>query len=70
MTTDLIVILNYINLGFGYEFNEHFLARLNVSNLFDTSPPQMADAVNGNNTDTGMYDIFGRTYHLSLSAKF
>lgn len=61
---------NYVDLGFGYDFTEHLTARLTIANLFDTSPPFMADAVTSNNTDTTMYDIFGRSYSLSISLRY
>lgn len=38
--------------------------------LFDQQPPMMADAVWTNNTDTLVYDVFGRSYFLSLSLEF
>ncbi len=61
---------SYFDLGFGYEFNDYSQARVNINNLFDSNPLQMVDAVIQNNTDTGLYDIFGRSHYLSLSAKF
>jgi hypothetical protein len=44
--------------------------RFGVNNLLDNDPPQMADAVWSNNTDTGLYDVFGRSYYLTLLAHF
>jgi len=61
---------HYLDLGVAYTFSDHFAARFGVNNLLDTDPPQMADAVRGNNTDTGLYDVFGRSYYLTLSAHF
>lgn len=61
---------NYFDLGFGYTFTDNISARLNIANLFDTDPPLMADATNGPNTDTTMYDIFGRSYFLSLALRY
>jgi len=61
---------HYLDLGLVYEFGEHFAARIGVNNLLDNDPPQMADAVFSNNTDEGMYDVFGRSYYLNLSAQF
>lgn len=61
---------HYVDLGVGYQFSDHIGARLNVSNLLDKDPPLMADAVVSNNTDTGIYDIFGRSYALTLSLRF
>jgi len=57
---------NYFDLGFGYRFNDHFYARMGINNLTDEQAPLMADAVNRNNTDTRLYDIFGRTYFFSF----
>jgi iron complex outermembrane receptor protein len=62
--------LNYFDLGVGYDFSERMSARLNVSNLFDKQPPFIANAVNLNNVDTAMYDLFGRSYQLSLALRF
>jgi hypothetical protein len=36
----------------------------------DTKPPQMADQSWSNNTDEGLYDVFGRSYRVTLSAQF
>jgi outer membrane cobalamin receptor len=38
--------------------------------LFDTGPAFMADQGNQNNTDGGMYDLFGRSYQLSFSLRY
>jgi outer membrane receptor protein involved in Fe transport len=61
---------HYLDLGLAYEFSDYFTARFGVNNLLDNDPPQMADQVWSNNTDTGLYDIFGRSYYLTLSAHF
>jgi outer membrane receptor protein involved in Fe transport len=61
---------HYLDLGLAYEFGDNFTARLGVNNLLDNDPPQMADAVYSNNTDTGLYDVFGRSYYLTLLAHF
>jgi outer membrane receptor protein involved in Fe transport len=61
---------HYLDLGTAYTFNDHFTARFGVNNLLETDPPQMADAVWDNNTDAGLYDVFGRSYYLTLSAHF
>ena len=60
---------HYLNLGMSYRFGEHLEARFGVNNLFDNDPPQTAD-VYSNNTDPSMYDVFGRSYYLTLSAHF
>jgi iron complex outermembrane receptor protein len=61
---------HYLDLGTAYSFNDHFTARFGISNLLDTKPPQMADTVWSNNTSTGLYDVFGRSYYLTLSAQY
>ncbi len=58
---------HYLDLGISYELNDHLSSRFGVNNLLDNSPPQMDS---GANTDTGMYDIFGRSYYLTLSMQF
>jgi outer membrane receptor protein involved in Fe transport len=58
---------NYIDFGIGYTFGDWLTVRLNVNNLFDTDPPQMADTVAQINTDAGTYDVFGRSYYLSFT---
>lgn len=65
-----IASTSYLDLGVGYQFSEHIYVRLNISNLLDREPPLMADAVTSNNTDTRMYDIFGRSYSLKLSLRY
>jgi outer membrane receptor protein involved in Fe transport len=61
---------HYLDLGLAYEFGEYLTARFGINNLLDNDPPQMADAVFGPNTDPGLYDVFGRSYYLTLSAHF
>jgi outer membrane receptor protein involved in Fe transport len=61
---------SYFDLSFAYRFSDHVTAGLTIANLADTDPPMMADAVLDKNTDTRMYDIFGRSYTLSLSMHY
>ena len=61
---------SYLDLGIGYRFSEHIHARMNISNVLDRSAPLMADAVVSNNTDTRLYDVFGRSYSLRLSVRY
>jgi outer membrane receptor protein involved in Fe transport len=56
----------YFDLGFGYRFNDQLMLRAGINNLFDKQPPLLADAVLGPNTDTRLYDVFGRTYYFSF----
>jgi len=61
---------NYFDLGLGWHFSDSVLARFGINNLFDEQPPMMADAVWSNNTDTLVYDVFGRSYFVSLSVEY
>lgn len=36
----------------------------------DNDPPFVADQSFNNNTDTRMYDVFGRSFYLTLSASY
>jgi outer membrane receptor protein involved in Fe transport len=63
-------VKNYLDLGVGYQFTDKIVGRLAISNLTDTTPPQMADSAGANNTDTALYDIFGRSYTLSFSLQY
>ncbi|MDH3578339.1 MAG: TonB-dependent receptor [Gammaproteobacteria bacterium] len=58
---------HYLDLGISYQLNDRLSSQFGVNNLLDNSPPQMDG---GANTDTGMYDIFGRSYYLTLSMQF
>lgn len=61
---------SYFDLGFGYQFTGNIIGRLSIANLADTGAPLMADAARGPNTDAAMYDVFGRSYTLSLSLQY
>ena len=61
---------SYLDGGVSYDFSSHVGVRLNVSNLLDTDPPFMADAVIANNTDTRLFDVFGRSYSLTLGMRY
>ncbi len=61
---------SYFDLGFGYELSESLNMRFGINNLLDQQAPNMADAIGNNNTDTGIYDVFGRSYYMSFSYQF
>jgi outer membrane receptor protein involved in Fe transport len=61
---------DYIDLGFAYQFGDHVTAGLTVANVTATDPPLMAHWVWDKNTDTRMYDIFGRSYTVSVSVVY
>jgi outer membrane receptor protein involved in Fe transport len=58
---------HYFDLGLGWAFESSLTLRLVVNNLFDKDPPNMADQSPAQNTDTGLYDVFGRSYFISLA---
>ena len=59
---------HYLDLGLGYEFNDSLSVRFGIKNLTDTEAPNMANHIIGPNTDSLLYDVFGRSYYLSLYA--
>lgn len=61
---------HYLDLGSAYTFRDRYQLRFIVSNLLNTKPPQMADQIWSNNTDEGLYDVFGRSYRVALTAQF
>jgi outer membrane receptor protein involved in Fe transport len=61
---------HYFDLGFAWAFMERYQLRFGVSNVFDTNPVMMAEQAKPNNTDEGLYDVFGRSYYLRLSTRF
>jgi len=61
---------HYVDLGLTYSFSERLRAHLGIDNLLQTTPPLTADAIFANNTDTGLYDVFGRSYYVRLTTEF
>lgn len=60
----------YTDLNISYEFSDGISAALGVTNLLDTTAPQMADGGSSNNTEPGIYDLFGRSYRVSFAYRF
>ncbi len=58
---------NYFDLGMGWQINPSLSLRFVISNLFEQDPPNMADTIVSNNTDSSLYDVFGRSYYLSFT---
>jgi len=61
---------NYVDLGLAWTFDDRYQLRCGVSNMLDTKPVMMADQAWANNTDENLYDVFGRSYYLRVSARF
>jgi outer membrane receptor protein involved in Fe transport len=60
----------YVDLGLGYEIGDGVVARFGINNVTDTEPPLLAEQGSANNTEPGLFDLFGRSYYLSFSARF
>ncbi len=58
----------YLDVNVAYQFNDSVAARFGVSNLLDNGAPTIPTDVN--NTDTQLFDVFGRSYSLSLVLSF
>jgi outer membrane receptor protein involved in Fe transport len=56
----------YADLNFRYNFSDSISVGLGVANLFDSDPPLMIGAGQGN-TDAGLYDVFGRSYRVTFN---
>jgi outer membrane receptor protein involved in Fe transport len=61
---------NYFDLGISYRFSDNIEAQLTIANLTDTEAPNMADQTWDQNTDTSMYDIYGRSYTLAFQLNY
>jgi outer membrane receptor protein involved in Fe transport len=61
---------NYFDLGLSYQFGRSIDLKFGINNLLDEKPAFMADAAFSNNTATGTYDVFGRSYYLGMSYRF
>ena len=61
---------SYIDLDINYELSDNLTLGLTVANLLDEGPAFMADNGNQANTETEMYDVFGRAYTLRLSLSY
>ncbi len=60
---------HYLNLKVSYEFSDSIIASFGIANILDNDAPMMADAAFGNNTDSMLYDIYGRAFSLTLGVR-
>jgi iron complex outermembrane receptor protein len=61
----------YVDLSFGYTWQENTRIQLSVDNLTDEEPPILyQNNVINSNTDVSTYDAIGTYYRVSLSHKF
>ena len=61
---------SYVDLDVNYQLTDNLRLGLTVANLLDEEPAFMADNGSQANTDTEMYDVFGRAYTLRLSLSY
>lgn len=61
---------SYVDLSINHDLNDNLTVGLAIANLLDEGPAFMADNGPQANTDTEMYDVFGRAYTLRLSLNF
>ena len=61
----------YLDLYFGYTFNDNIKVSLSATNLSDEQPPMLyQNNVTNANTDVNTYDTLGRRYAISATYKF
>jgi outer membrane receptor protein involved in Fe transport len=61
----------YLDLYFGYTFNDNIKLSLSGTNLSDEQPPMLyQNNVTNANTDVNTYDTLGRRYAISATYKF
>jgi outer membrane receptor protein involved in Fe transport len=61
----------YLDLYFGYQFNDSIKVSLTGTNLTDEQPPMLyQNNVTNANTDVNTYDTLGRRYAISATYKF
>lgn len=61
---------SYVDLSVSYDVGPNLTLGLTVANLLDEDPPIIADNGGQANTDTEMYDVFGRAYTLRLALTY
>jgi iron complex outermembrane receptor protein len=57
---------SYFDLGFSYQFGKSTTLRFVINNITDKKPAFMGSDFS-NNTSASIYDVFGRSYQLSVS---
>ena len=58
---------HYVDAGLSIEFGEQVSAQLTVNNVLDNDPPRTEQEFN---TDTGLYDVFGRSFSLRVNFEY
>jgi outer membrane receptor protein involved in Fe transport len=58
---------HYVDAGLSFGFGQHVSAQLTINNLLDNDPPRTEQDFN---TDTGLYDVFGRSFSLRVNFEY
>jgi iron complex outermembrane receptor protein len=66
LAIDSVGSMFYANLHMSYRFSDQVSLGFNVENLLNRDPPLMPH-IHSNNTDTLRYDVFGRSFTISLN---
>ncbi|MBU6445340.1 MAG: TonB-dependent receptor [Alphaproteobacteria bacterium] len=67
-TTPGVPAYHYFDFDAHYKINDNFTLGAGINNIFDKGPPFVSAA--SLTTDASTYDVIGRSYHVSLQAKF
>lgn len=67
---DTISAYNSFDASVNYNFTDNYRITAGIDNLFDKEPPIIGDNDAQSNTYPSTYDVFGRTYYVSLKATF
>jgi outer membrane receptor protein involved in Fe transport len=69
-TVDKIDGTSYFDLSGTYYITDNYRVTAGIDNLLDEKPPVIGDNDEQSNTYPATYDVFGRTYFVSLRATF
>ncbi|KAB7644094.1 TonB-dependent receptor domain-containing protein [Polymorphobacter fuscus] len=70
LTTPRIGTQHYFDLSGSYDFSRKLILTAGIRNLFDRDPPILGSSAPANNTYAATYDIEGRVFYASLTARF
>lgn len=61
---------HYLDLNFGYEISHDISVNFGIQNLTDNKPQIAPGSGRSTNSDPSLYDIFGRSFSVTISAQF
>lgn len=68
--TETLDNVSYFDLSGSYVINDNFRVAAGINNLADEQPPLLGSNGEQANTFPAVYDVFGRTYFVSVTANF